>query len=125
MTFKLPPIPEFVLTTSVNITSTSLDDNGDIASSDIHTGLFRVRFTKEYVKTQEGLDIKHIVKMHSNPLRFNVKQGDLVEFSLDKLIKVTGVVEHVTLPLNPDGSIHHIKIIVGEVKEVGIQQFQK
>ncbi|MBC1801119.1 hypothetical protein [Listeria booriae] len=121
MTFKLPPIPEFVLTTSVTITGTSLDDNGDVAASDVNTGLFRVRFSKEYVKTQEGIDIKHIVKMHSNPLGFNVKQGDLVAFLLDQLISVTGVVEHVTLPLNPDGSIHHVKIIVSEVREVGIQ----
>ncbi|EAC5314614.1 hypothetical protein ACFO0V_003175 [Listeria monocytogenes] len=118
MSFQLPPIPEAVLNTEVTITSNSgRDDFGNLLPDAINKSMFRYEFEKLVNKTEEGLNIRYIINLFCNKLDFVVNEGDNVSFVIPGYCSIKGEVQSVSFPPNPNGSIHHFEIVVGEVTE--------
>lgn len=117
MSFRFPPIPDVFLNTEVVFKAIEKNDFGNDVVKSEHSSKFRVESDKQLIKSEEGLMWKHTICLFCNDLDFAVNTGDNATFQLTKRKQVSGKVVDVGILENPDGSIHHYEIMLGEVIE--------
>ncbi|EAF8119767.1 hypothetical protein C1I08_14995 [Listeria monocytogenes] len=116
---KFPPLPAAALQTDATIIRNGVDDNNMPAEIERHSVKCRVQYKRYQDQTPEGTNVRFHIDMYVRPLPFIVSKDDSVEI-FSNGGKTTGIVEDVFHYDNLDGSRHHTKIVVSEVREVGV-----
>lgn len=116
---KFPPLPAAALQTDATIIRNGVDDNNMPAELERYSFKCRIQYKRYQDQTQEGTNVRFHIDMYVRPLPFIVSKDDSVEI-FSNGSKTTGIVEDVFHYDNLDGSRHHTKIVVSEVREVGV-----
>ncbi|EDN8735480.1 hypothetical protein GUM07_03885 [Listeria monocytogenes] len=116
---KFPPLPTAALQTDATIIRNGVDDNNMPIEVERHSFKCRTQYKSYQEQSAEGTAVRFHIDMYVRPLPFIISKDDGVEI-VSNGSKTTGVVQDVFHYDNLDGTRHHTKIVVSEVREVGI-----